>query len=156
EAEAKKRSDLRELLLLWSQVVLAKQGWYQPRRNPQATRKEIETAVSGLNAYVAGHPEQLQGYYVRARGRLYLDNLEGARSDLEKAISVEPAFGPGWALLGRVKGEQFFRNLICDARESSARLRESTPLLREANIAFEQSRKENAPPVAAGGWGLET
>jgi len=152
EAEARKRSDLRELLLLWSQVVLAKQGWYQARRNPQATRKEIESAVSGLNAYIARHPEQIQGYYVRARGRLYLDNLEGARSDLEHAISLDSGFGAGWALLGRVKVEQFFRNLICDRQEYAARLRESTPLLQEANVAFERSRQGRVPA----GWGLET
>jgi len=156
EAEATARNDLRELLLLWSQVVLAKQGWYQPRRNPQATRKEIETAVSGLNDYVARHPEQLQGYYVRARGRLYIDNLDGARSDLEKAISLEPGFGPGWALLGRVKAEQFFLNLIGDPKDYAARLRESTPLLQEANVAFEHARKERVPAASTGGWGLET
>ncbi len=151
EAETKKRNDLRELLLLWSQVVLAKQGWYQPRRNPQATRKEIEAAVSGLNDYVTRHPEQVQGYYVRARGRLYIDNLDGARSDLEKAISLEPGFGPGWALLGRVKAEQFFLNLIGDPKDSVARVRESTPLLQEANVAFEHARKGRGPAA-----GLET
>jgi serine/threonine protein kinase/Tfp pilus assembly protein PilF len=153
EAEVGKRSDLRELLVLWSKVVLAKQGWYQPRMNPQATRRDIEAAVSGLNAYVLRNPGQFQGYYVRARGRLYVDNLEGARSDLEKAIEIEPAFGPGWALLGRVKGEQFFRSLIGDSGETLPRLREATPLLQQANAAFQRSREHRA---ATTGWGLET
>ncbi len=153
EAEAGKRSDLRELMVLWSRVVLAKQGWYQPRKNPQATRKEIEDAVSGLNAYVLRNPGQLQGFYVRARGRLSLDNLEGARSDLERAIEIEPAFGPGWALLGRVKGEQFFRTLLGDSGEPLPRLREARPLLHEANLAFQRSR-ERRP--ATSDWGLET
>jgi serine/threonine protein kinase/Tfp pilus assembly protein PilF len=153
EAEAGKRSDLRELMVLWSTVVLAKQGWYQPRKNPLATRKEIEDAVSGLNAYVLRNPGQVQGYYVRARGRLYLDNLEGARSDLEKAIDLSPAFGPGWALLGRVKGEQFFRTLLGDSGEIQPRVREAAPLLHEANLAFQRSREHRAPAPA---WGLET
>jgi hypothetical protein len=49
---------IRELLSLWSDVLIAKQGWYQAQKDPKETRAKIEEAVRALGAFIDRHRDQ--------------------------------------------------------------------------------------------------
>src|SRR5439155_1194850 len=79
--------------------------------------------------YIRRHSDQPQGFYVRARERLYLGDLSGAESDLREAIRLEPGFSPGWALLAKVHLDRHARTrYAADEAERSARATEASSL----------------------------
>lgn len=141
---AQMREDaLRELGRLWTNVVVAKQGWYMAQRNPEETRRSIERAIEDLTVYLGRHPEHPQGYYIRARGRMYADDLEGAREDLKRAVELAPDFGAAWALLGRVELGRYHERLY--AHETEGRAERAAPLLQAALEAFGRANSTMSP-----------
>jgi tetratricopeptide (TPR) repeat protein/predicted Ser/Thr protein kinase len=101
---------LEKLSALNGDLVAARQGWYQAQADPVKTRQNIESVLTDLTSFVRSHPRLAQGYYTRARGLVYLDRLEQAQLDLERALDLEPSFGPAWSLLGLVKLKRFERD----------------------------------------------
>jgi tetratricopeptide (TPR) repeat protein/tRNA A-37 threonylcarbamoyl transferase component Bud32 len=141
---------LRELLSLWSDVLIAKQGWYQAQKDPVETRAKIEESVRALGAFIEKHPDQPQGYYIRARALLHLDDLAPAEADLKKATALEPGFGPAWALLGRVYLEQMWEGALRNTTYKETNVEESTVFLQRANETFAK-----VPASSPGKWGLD-
>ena len=153
-AAADRQSELRDLLSLWSTVMIAKQEWYQAHKDPRKTRAKIEAALAGLDDFLKRCPDHPQARYVRARGRWTLDDLEGATADLEAAIRAEPEFAPGWSLLGRVKVERYRRAFWSEVVHKD-RFNRALPLLAEATEAFERARVAPAGRGSISEWGLE-
>ncbi|HVE39250.1 MAG TPA: protein kinase [Planctomycetota bacterium] len=145
-----REKDLRELLSLWSDVQIAKQGWYQAQKDPRDTRGKIEEAVRALSAFIERHPEQPQGYYVRARASLHLDDLERAEADLQKVTALEPGFGPAWALLGRVYLEHMWDASLRNKMLQEDNIDEPKVFLQRATEAFAK-----VPASASGKGGLD-
>jgi tetratricopeptide (TPR) repeat protein/tRNA A-37 threonylcarbamoyl transferase component Bud32 len=141
---------LRELLSIWSDVLIAKQGWYQAQKDPGETRAKIEESVRALGAFIERHPDQPQGYYIRARAALHLDELGKAEADLKKATALEPGFGPAWALLGRVYLEQMWEGSLRNKTYQENNIEESTAYLKRATETFAK-----VPASAPGKWGLD-
>ncbi len=141
---------IRDLLSLWSDVLIAKQGWYQAQKDPGETRGKIEEVVRTLGAFVERHPDQPQGYYIRARASLHLDDLEKAEADLKKATTLAPGFGPAWALLGRVYLEQMWEAALRNKILKASNVEESKAYLQRATDAFAK-----VPASASGTWGLD-
>jgi tetratricopeptide (TPR) repeat protein len=152
EASLRREADLRELGALWSQVVLAKQMIYQPHRRPAEIRAELEAAAARVTEFLDRRPDAPQGWYVRARSRLYLGNLDGAEADLRKAIAIDAAFAPGWALLARVLLDRHARMMYGGtASEREARERSLRGLIDQAGDAL---RRAGAGGGAIARWGL--
>jgi len=149
ETERARAEALQELGTLWMKVVLAKQGLHLAAADPVRVRAEMAEALRGVEAYIERHADHPQGLYVRARGRLYLDDLEGAERDLREAVRREDGFAPAHALLGRVLLEKYtiHRRDAADPADRDERLRE--PLLLEALRCLDRGRR--APPER---WGL--
>jgi serine/threonine protein kinase len=145
-----REKDLRDLLSLWSDIQIAKQGWYQAQKDPGETRAKIEEAIRALGAFIERHPDQPQGYYLRARASLYLDATESAEADLKKATTLEPGFGPAWALLGRVYLEEMWEGSLHDRLVQEANIEKSKSYVQRATEAFAK-----APASAPGKWGLD-
>lgn len=53
-------------------------------------QKRLPRAIRGLDALIERTPDFWNGYYLRAKANRLLDNREAARSDLEKALELEP------------------------------------------------------------------
>ncbi len=145
-----REKDLRDLLSLWSDVLIAKQGWYQAQKDPAETRARIEETVRALGGFIERHPEQPQGYYIRARAALYLDEYDKAEADLLKATALEPGFGPAWALLGRVYLEQMWEGSLRNRIVQETNVDEASVYLKRATEAFAK-----APASSSGKWGLD-
>lgn len=156
QREEQRRSEeaLRELATLWGDVLLAKQGWYQAQRDPAETRAALADAVLSVGRFIDRNPGIAQGYYIRARGRVYLEDLAGAREDLDVALRLDPAFAPAWALLGRICIDQYRGKLYGRDTSKPDRVRRVRPLLDQAREAFARSAELGSGETAARRWGL--
>jgi serine/threonine protein kinase len=111
EAAMKEASSRREALIqeagaLWSRMVEAKQALHILPENMAVeaprVRDGIQRVINDVEGFIARNPALPHGYYIRARGRSYLENIAGAEKDLRKAIQLDPEFAPAHAMLGRV------------------------------------------------------
>ena len=106
EEAGRRETVLKEIGILWSRMVEAKQGLHiQPvdlaREAPQVLQR-IRSAIEDVSEFIRQNPGLPQGYYIRARGHLYLENFRDGESDLRRSVSIEPRFNPGHALLGKL------------------------------------------------------
>lgn len=156
QREEQRRSEeaLRELATLWGDILLAKQGWYQAQRDPVDTRAALSDAVFAVGSFIDRNPGLAQGYYIRARGRVYLDDLTGAREDLDAALRLDPTFAPAWVLLGRVCIDQYRSKLYGRDTTKPDRIRRVRPLLDQARDAFARAAALSSGEAAARRWGL--
>jgi tetratricopeptide (TPR) repeat protein len=153
-AAREREAALRELGALWSMVVVAKQGFHNAGTDPRAVLREIDLAVERVSDYVRRHPDHPQGWYVRARARLYLDDLEGAKADLAEALRLDGGFAPGEALLARVKLEEYRRTLYGDPEDDSEESARARPLLDEILRHLDRGWKAEGENLGMGRWGL--
>jgi len=138
---------LHELSALWMQVVLAKRDLHNAGSDPARVRAEIRRAVESVDGYIARHPGHPQGYYVRARGRLALNELASAEDDLRRAVAIEPDFAPGHALLGQVLLDRYAQELCGSEETLPERERRLAPVLEEARgLLAKGSEREWAHP----------
>lgn len=132
-AEQQERSQaLQELATLWTQVALEKQGLHIAANDPKRVLDRLRAAIDRVSKYIARHPDQPQGYYIRARAWLYLNDLEAAERDLQKALSLNDAFSPGHALMARVKMDQWLSRLYRQDGRAPERKGKTDPLLKAA------------------------
>jgi tetratricopeptide (TPR) repeat protein len=154
EAKAREAA-LQELGTLWARVVLEKKELHIAANNPHKVFARIRAAVDQVGQYIQRHADHPQGYYIRARGRLYLNELEDAEKDLLEALRLEPKFAPGQALLGRIKLERYRNHLYgCDDRDRRARRAAAEPLLKEASSRLEKGWSHGLENLSIGRWGL--
>jgi len=154
DAQLRSEEALRELATLWGDLLLAKQGWYQSQKNPAETREAIAAAVQTIGAFLERNPGLPQGYYIRARGRMYLEEFDAARSDLDAALKVDPEFTPAWALLGRVLIEKYRMSIYGRDPTKAEKIRKLRPLLEEARAAFDKGWRHGAEEASIRKWGL--
>lgn len=157
--EAQQRQqDLQVLGTLWAQVVVAKQGLHQESQDPAKVRERIERAVQDVSGFIAQHGKYPQGYYVAGWGKLYLNRLDEAEADIRKSIELEPEFAPGWALLGRIKLDQYQRALYGTPFGEEQRRERIARFLEEAKEALDRGWGQDSGQSASGGsiarWGL--
>jgi tetratricopeptide (TPR) repeat protein len=155
QAAGLREQSLKELGSLWAEAVVVKEWTRQPFRKPADIRRELEKAIENVSGYIARHPGQPQGFYVRARERLDLGDLEGSEADLNKATLLEPGFSPGWALLARVKLDRHSRMLFsADELKLRERSDAAAPLLKEAGEALAKGWAQGVEAIAVERWGL--
>jgi tetratricopeptide (TPR) repeat protein len=145
---------LRELGTIWSKVVLAKQGFHQAGADPEKVRGRILEGVAEIGRFIAANPALPQGYYVRAKARLYLDELEEAEKDLQRAIELAPDFAPAYTLLGRVKLEDHQWKVYGDPQRSTESYLKLNPVLQQAGQWLAKGRDLRAAQGPAKLWGL--
>lgn len=61
-----------------------------PRKAPDAVRKDLERALRIMDPLMEKHPEFWNGYFVRGVAHRRLDQREAARADLERVIELQP------------------------------------------------------------------
>ncbi len=150
----KRQSAQKKLAVLWSAITESKRDLRQLRVPARQAREGLEAAVRGVDEYVRDQPDDPAGYYVRARGRLYLGDLKGAEADLREALGKAPDFQPAWSLLGMVKLEQCHRRLFVPEKLLKRTLRELEPVLKDALEAFHKGWKAGQEQATAERWGL--
>jgi serine/threonine-protein kinase len=148
ERERKRAEAQRELGELWTQVVLAKQGLYRAWDDPARVRGQIEGALALVTRHIEAHPDRPDGYCVRARGRLYLHELDAAEADARRAVAIDATCAAGHALLARALLERAAWALYGDDQTAEARLRAVQPLVREAQVALSSAAAHGGPRTA--------
>ncbi len=103
-AELKDR--LNKLSTLWMEVIEKKRDLRALKVKPEKAREALEKAVHELDGFIEANPKLAQGWYLRARGRLYLGRRGEARADALKAAELAPDFGLVHALLGMILMEE--------------------------------------------------
>lgn len=146
-AEAREAA-LKELGTLWVRIALARKDFYRPNADPARVREKIAEAIRSVDLYLARHPDEPQGYFVRARGRLILDDIGGAERDLGRAVALDPGFTPAWSLLARTLIEQVTRRLYHGEVPAAALL------LEEAEFALRQAAGGKEELLSPERWGL--
>jgi len=142
---------MKELGMLWARIVLEKQRMRTRSEDPANVRESLRSAVASVGEFIARNPGRPQGYYVRARGLIYLEEFDAAERDLRESIARAPGFAPGHVLLGRVRLEQYRVALLGDMRSFAARERKAKPILDDAqkHLAAASSDK-----LSIEAWGL--
>jgi tetratricopeptide (TPR) repeat protein len=154
-AERRRREEgLRRLSTLWSVILERKRELRELTSPPAKAREELRAAVRAVDACVEEWPSEPQGYYVRARGRAYLGELDLAVADLRAALARRGDFRPGWSLVGLVKMEEWHRALMGEEGEGEERLRTALPLLTEALDAFARGWEAGKEREESERWGL--
>jgi tetratricopeptide (TPR) repeat protein len=161
ERRAKERAEaevhtLRGLGTLWTQVVLAKQGFHVEASDPGRVAARIRELVGRVGAFVAANPKLPQGYYVRAQARLYVGETREAEGDLRRALEADPGFAPGLVLLGRLKLEEHSWRIygLPDPGHKGARQAAAAPLVEEAGKLLAEGLKRGSEGAAPERWGL--
>ncbi len=149
----RREAALRRLSVARNAIEEGHRGLRQARVPPQQARRELEEAVRGADSHVREWPRDPVGYYVRARGKMYLGDLEGARRDLETAVGGSPDFRPGWSLLGMVRIEEF-QQLYVPRRAFEKRQRERAAVLQRATEAFGKGWEFGREIAESEKWGL--
>ncbi len=154
-AERSRRKSLAELTELRTQMLLLKEWTRQSFRKPEDIRSALDQQIEKVSGFVARHPGLPQGRYVRAQARVFEGRDEPAEEDLREAIRLDPNFAPAWALLARVKLDQYLaRKEGQTEQEREANKRTYRPLLEEAMAALRKGWTEGADPVSVERWGL--
>jgi len=121
----------RALAAMWSRIVERKRELRLAKTSPQGAREGLAATVREVDALVRARPDDPRGWYVRARGRLYLDDLAGATADAREAIARDPSFRAAWTLIGMARVEEAHRHLQGEPDHARAGV-----ILREASDAF--------------------
>ncbi len=150
----KREAFLRRLAAQWLTITERKRDLRSARPPASEVRRGLEEAVRGMDELIREWPNDPQGCYVRARGRLALDDLEGAERDLRAAVVARPDFRPGWSLLGSVKVEQFQRELHGSSLDAEARKRQRAATLNEATATLARGWETGRERIESERWGL--
>ncbi len=126
---------LQRLATSLSAILERKREFRQLRVDAATARRDLESAIRDVGGHIQRWPDDPQGYYVRARGRLYLGDREGAERDVRAALAKKPDFTPGRTLLGIVKLEEYQQRLHGDQPTYDDRTLRLASLLDEAASA---------------------
>ncbi|MBI2899714.1 MAG: protein kinase [Planctomycetes bacterium] len=121
--------------------------------NSGTAREELRRVDEALGRFLQEWPLP-QGYYIRARGRYYLGDLDGAQADLRRALEIEPSFRPAWSLLGMAKMELYQDRLLGTGEMRAERRRRAQPILQEALEALRRGWEPGKEREEAERWGL--
>lgn len=150
----KRQKDLQELGTLWIGVVMAKQAIQKAAVDPKTVRQDLQHSIGKLTRFIRDHPDNPQAHYVRARGRLYLNQLKQAEEDLRAALRLDPEFAPAWNLLGFVKLKEYHWALYVGTEDIALRGKLHRALLEEARTALDRGGLAREGRVSVEKWGL--
>ncbi len=145
---------LKELGALWTRIVLARRDLHKASNDPRRVYGEISDAVGAVSSYIARRPDHPQGYYVRARGLLYIEELDAAEGDLRHAVALNPAFAPGEILLGHVLLQRVARAVFAPAAREARVQGQVQPLLKEARRLLDRRADPESDRASLLRWGL--
>ena len=111
---------LNRLSTLWMQVIERKRDLRALKVKPERAREALEQAVRELDGFIAANPNLPQGWYLRARGKLYLGRRDEARADARHALELAPDLGLAHALLGMILMEEAMASLFYYSEEQIA------------------------------------
>jgi len=120
----------------------------------QQARRDLEAALAEVDRIVNDWPDFPQGYYVRARGRMLLGDLDGAERDLKVAVAKEPEFRPGWSVLGILRVGDYQSKLEGPKHTREDRIKSLAPLLEEAKSHFGRGWQLGKELEESFRWGL--
>ncbi|MBI2901226.1 MAG: tetratricopeptide repeat protein [Planctomycetes bacterium] len=152
QLDEQREAQLR-LSAIWGTITERKREVRQLRVPAEQARGELAQAVARADAFIAERPSEPQGYYVRARGRAYLGNLDGAEEDARTALSLRPDFRPAWSLLGLLAMERYQR-LIVLVDSTDDRADELSEILAGALDAFGRGWTAESERGDSERWGL--
>ncbi len=155
EARGRKSADSVQLLgTLWTTILERKRELRQLKVPAEQARSELELAVRAVDAVIAARPDEPQAYYVRGRGRFYLEDLDGAERDAQLALEKQPDFRPAWSLRGMIRIERCTLLNYGPEDEIKSRWKEIGRLVAEAGDAFSRGWPEGGEREEADRWGL--
>ncbi len=126
-----------KLSTLWMAVIEKKRDLRALKMKPEKAREALEKAVQELDGFITANPGLPQGWYLRARGKLYLGRCDEARADARRALELAPDFGLAHTLLGTVLLEEVMATFFFhSAEEDDANAKRRYALLEEASREF--------------------
>ncbi len=151
---ARREASLKRLATLWAGILEANREVRLGRVAPEAGWRELEERIRAVDGYIREWPNDPVGYYVRARGKMYLGDLEGAEKDALAAVERRADFRPGWALVGMIKIRLCGSQSICGFEEIPSLHRRIKQWVQEAIGAFERGWDPGKEKQEAERWGL--
>jgi len=142
---------LTDLSTLWMKVVEKKRDLRTGTVPPDRARSALEEAVRAIDAFIADNPTVPEGWYLRARARVYQERYDEAEADARRCVACAPDAGPAHELLAMVHLERALRHLVglSDVREVEARKRRQKQLVGQAADAFAKAAR-----CPRGSWGF--
>ncbi len=140
----------RELNAVWTSLVDEKELLRDATQTSSVVFGRLRKAAEAVDEHIRRHPTRPQGYYVRARARVYLLEFDAAERDLRRCLELEPRFAPAEALLGRVlieRGYLLLYNVHQSTRPADALFAEAARWLERAWVGDAQKRSVEE-------WGL--
>ena len=153
-SERREAEALRHLGTLWAMIAERKRELRLLKIPADQAYRDLDDAVKKVTAYIDEWPESPQGYYVRARGRFYLGELEAAEEDIQLSLRKRPDFRPAWTLLGIVKVGLYESLLAGTQYEFLARAAKLNPILDAALAAFDKGPAAGSEREELERWGL--
>ncbi len=135
---------LQRLSMHWWTITERKRELRQLRVPMDRGRRALEEAVRAVDAHVREWPDDPQGFYVRAQGRMWLGDLVGAEEDVRCALDKAPNFDRGRLLLGTVKVQLYQRSFSGRGGAILNRVDKAAPLLGEALEEFRRAEVGSA------------
>jgi tetratricopeptide (TPR) repeat protein/tRNA A-37 threonylcarbamoyl transferase component Bud32 len=139
----------RDLGVLRTELVLARQGFHNPHADPAAVVARIRQVLARVDAFIARRPLPA-AWHVKAHGHIQLDELAEAEAAARESIRIAPDFAPGESLLATILVERAVLDLHGDESTIGRRTGRVTPLLEEAARRLERPVAEEAFAL----WGL--
>ncbi len=149
---ARQRGWLIRLNSHWNELLERKRRLRALRVPAERGREELEASVKAIDALIAETPDRPQGWYLRARGRLYLGRLDDAAADATRAVEAAPDFKPGWTLRGMIGMERLHHLVVGTARTVDERERERRAIGGQTAADLERGAGDAAAEAAR--WDL--
>ncbi len=150
--QERREAALKKLAIYQVQIGEVTKYRRRTARNTLAeARERLAPVLAGLAAFIDGWPNEPQGYYLRAKAKMALDDDAGAAEDLKVAVAKSPDFRPGWTLLWLLheRAEQLVMPLSTGATKQELEIR--------AERSLEMSRRgwiKGREQEEAERWGL--
>jgi len=137
------KTELARLNLLWTDIISAKIEFYRGSGDLDRMRQRLQGTLDELTRFIKRNPNVAQGWYARARGKMYFQDYEGAEGDLTQALKIAPDFGPAWMLLAQVYLEQSAQKTVGFQKTKEQREKEIQILLEKAEAALSRVKEED-------------
>jgi tetratricopeptide (TPR) repeat protein len=137
------KTELARLNLLWTDIISAKIEFYRGSGDLDRMRQRLQGTLDELTRFIKRNPNVAQGWYARARGKMYFHNYEEAEQDLTEALKIAPDFGPAWMLLAQVYLEQSAQKTVGFQTTKEQREKEIQILLEKAEAALRRVKEED-------------
>ncbi len=143
---------LKNLSTLWMDVLQKKQDLRGLKVPVERARPALEASIHAIDAFIKENPDLPQGFYLRARGYLYLGERDKALADVEQAIRLAPAFKLAFWLRAIIRLEEAQAYQLGVDLSHGTRVRAIRVLMQEVSRDF--AAAGTVGPESARVWGL--